>query len=136
MSHKQPILSSHILHTSNPAFGPCLCSTHKHTQEEEDEGNEYEDDGFLVHEGEGGAAGEGEEDDDEGVAVKRKRKKRSKEVAHKLDEEDYDLLEENQVVVSVCASVCHRGRLAFWVQGCQEMSLVSHAVGCWLRDYW
>ncbi|MEW5298699.1 MAG: hypothetical protein WDW36_001791 [Sanguina aurantia] len=68
------------------------------SDEEEDEGNEYEDDGFLVHEGEGGAAGEGEEDDDEGVVVKRKRKKRSKEVAHKLDEEDYDLLEENQVV--------------------------------------
>lgn len=66
------------------------------SEEEEDGQNEYEADGFLVDEEE--AEGEGEEDEEGGAEVRKaKRKKRRRNFA--LDEEDYELLEDNQVRV-------------------------------------
>jgi len=68
-------------------------------EEEDDEQNEYEDDGFLVDEN---AAEEEEEDgngSDEDTVKKQRKKKKRKTTDLRLDDEDYDLLEENQVKV-------------------------------------
>ncbi|WIA22113.1 hypothetical protein OEZ85_004454 [Tetradesmus obliquus] len=64
------------------------------SEEEEDGENEYEEDGFVVDEDV--ADEEGEEGSEEHVGRK-KRKKRRRDFA--LDEEDYELLEDNQVRV-------------------------------------
>lgn len=75
------------------------------SEEEEDGENEYEADGFVVDEE---VADEGEEGEEEEVG-KKKRKKRRREKNFALDEEDYMLLEDNQVRVrfgeplAVCA---------------------------------
>lgn len=63
-------------------------------EEEGSEQNEYEEDGFVVDEEE--AENDGGEDSDPGV--RKKRRKRRRDFA--LDEEDYMLLEDNQVTVS------------------------------------
>eukprot|EP00955_Chlamydomonas_euryale_P027435 289255-Chlamydomonas_euryale.AAC.11 len=65
-------------------------------EEEEDGGNEYEDDGFVV-DGDDGEGEDGEGEGEEGVQKKRKKGKKRKSL--RLDEDDYDLLEENQVKV-------------------------------------
>lgn len=70
-------------------------------EDDDEEGNEYEDDGFLVDEDDAGE----DEDGEEGEAGVMKRKKKSKKrKSMRLDEEDYDLLEENQV--SACHALC------------------------------
>ncbi|KAG1668310.1 hypothetical protein FOA52_011207 [Chlamydomonas sp. UWO 241] len=71
------------------------------SEEDEDEegANEYEVDGFVVGEGEEGEGEEGEGGDDEDGSAKKRRKKNKKRKSMRLDEEDYDLLEENQVKV-------------------------------------
>eukprot|EP00878_Enallax_costatus_P013021 GHUV01013605.1.p1 GENE.GHUV01013605.1~~GHUV01013605.1.p1 ORF type:complete len:485 (+),score=159.20 GHUV01013605.1:698-2152(+) len=67
------------------------------SEEEEDGENEYEADGFLVEEGdEEGGEGEGEDSDQE---VRKSSKKKRKKRNFALDEEDYELLEDNQVRV-------------------------------------
>eukprot|EP00798_Chlamydomonas_sp_ICE-L_P017810 gene17810-24188_t len=62
-------------------------------EEEEDGQNEYEDDGFVVNED-----AEEEDDDEEDVEESRKKRKKKRK-SLKLDEDDYDLLEENDVKV-------------------------------------
>lgn len=58
-------------------------------------------DGFLVGE-------EDEEEGGDGEGRRRKRKRRTEPKNFELDEEDYDLLEDNQVVVSCTPVECHR----------------------------
>lgn len=72
------------------------------SEEESDDQNEYEDDGFVVNEAEEeGEEGEKEGSDDEVKKTKKKKKRK----AFELDEEDYDLLEDNQVTVrATCCS--------------------------------
>lgn len=76
-------------------------------EEEGSEQNEYEADGFVVDEDEGGEGeedgegGDGGEGSDGGVR-KRRRKRRRDKRTFALDEEDYELLEDNQVTVRVC----------------------------------
>ncbi|KAG2429563.1 hypothetical protein HXX76_010798 [Chlamydomonas incerta] len=60
-------------------------------EDEDEEQNEYEQDGFIVDDAE-----EEEEEEEERVAPKR-RKKKKRERELRLDDDDYDLLEENQV---------------------------------------
>lgn len=62
-------------------------------EEEGSEQNEYEEDGFVVDEEE--AENDGGEDSDQGVRKKRRKRRRN----FALDEEDYMLLEDNQVTV-------------------------------------
>lgn len=62
-------------------------------EDEDEEQNEYEQDGFIVDDAE-----EEEEEEEERVAPKR-RKKKKRERELRLDDDDYDLLEENQVQV-------------------------------------
>lgn len=71
------------------------------SEEEEDGENEYEADGFLVEEGEDeGGEGEGEDSDQE---IRKSSKKKRKKRNFALDEEDYELLEDNQVTVGTCS---------------------------------
>ncbi|GFR40315.1 hypothetical protein Agub_g851, partial [Astrephomene gubernaculifera] len=64
-------------------------------EDEDEEQNEYEEDGFIVNDAE-----EEEEEEEEvkrrDISKRRKKKKRGRDL--RLDDEDYDLLEENQVV--------------------------------------
>jgi hypothetical protein len=57
-------------------------------------------DDFLVGEGEDDEEGAGEGEEGGDGAAKRKKRKRRKERDYRLDDEDYDLLEDNQVMVS------------------------------------
>eukprot|EP00879_Flechtneria_rotunda_P009599 GHRR01010046.1.p1 GENE.GHRR01010046.1~~GHRR01010046.1.p1 ORF type:complete len:409 (+),score=151.65 GHRR01010046.1:295-1521(+) len=66
-------------------------------EEEEDGENEYEVDGFVVDEEEDGGDGEGDAEGSDVEVPKSKKKKRKRNFA--LDEEDYMLLEDNQVRV-------------------------------------
>lgn len=65
-------------------------------EEDDDAENEYEADGFVVDEEEEGEGEEGDSDKEE----KKKKKKKKRRRDYQLDEEDYALLEDNQVVVS------------------------------------
>ncbi|KAJ9531475.1 hypothetical protein QJQ45_015058, partial [Haematococcus lacustris] len=67
------------------------------SSEEEEGDDEFEEDGFVVRSDEEEEEGGGSD----GGGVKRKRKKKRKPVRNlTLDEDDYDLLEENQVKVT------------------------------------
>jgi len=66
------------------------------SEEEEDGENEYEADGFVVDEDEAEGDGEGDASDQE-IPKAKKKKRRRQQFA--LDEEDYELLEDNQVRV-------------------------------------
>ena len=76
------------------------------SEEEDDEAeNEYEEDGFVVDEAdEEEEGGEGEASDQEAKKKAKKKKKRKRDYA--LDEEDYDLLEDNQVKVLLMSCLC------------------------------
>lgn len=89
------------------------------SSEEEEEGqDEFEQDGFVVDE----VDEEGEEgSDDEGVKKKRKKKRRT---SLKLDEEDYDLLEEHNVKVGAGSVPC----MHMPCMGCMQLS--SRCCGC------
>lgn len=90
-----------------PAPANVCFTTHSRAaaEEEGEEENDYDlTDKFLADgedEGKGGSGGEEDEEDGEGgeEGAKKRRKKRRRE-ALQLEEEDYDLLEENQVTVS------------------------------------
>ncbi|KAG2488784.1 hypothetical protein HYH03_012781 [Edaphochlamys debaryana] len=62
-------------------------------EDEDEEQNEYEADGFIVDDAE-----EEEEEEEEKKEAPRKRRKKKRERELRLDDDDYDLLEENQVV--------------------------------------
>ena len=69
------------------------------SSEEEEDNNEYDlDDKFIAQEGE-----DEEDEDDEGIGGERRKKrhKRRREKSPELDDEDYQLLEDNQVTVSI-----------------------------------
>jgi transcription elongation factor SPT6 len=92
------------------------------SDEEGSDDNEYEEDGFVVNEAseEGEAvkaasdAAEGGSDGEEGAVVKKKPVKKKKRKAFELDEEDYDLLEDNQVTVRAprAVALCDRAAAA------------------------
>lgn len=80
-------------------------------EEEDEDANEYEDDGFVVDEEEGG---EGEDEQEDSARKRRKKSKKRKSL--KLDDEDYDLLEENQVKARMPCTPCRA-----CVNGCSCM---------------
>ncbi|KAH7843835.1 hypothetical protein Vadar_021229 [Vaccinium darrowii] len=69
--------------------------------EEDEEGqDEYENDGFIVDDVDGEEQDDGEEDSadsDEERQKKKKRKKRESEKHYELDEDDYELLQDNNI---------------------------------------
>ncbi|XP_058203463.1 transcription elongation factor SPT6 homolog [Rhododendron vialii] len=68
--------------------------------EEDEEGqDEYENDGFIVDDVDGEEHDDGEEmaDSDEERQKKKKRKKRDSEKHYELDEDDYELLQDNNI---------------------------------------
>ncbi len=90
-----------------PAPANVCFTTHSRAaaEEEGEEENDYDlTDKFLADgedEGKGGSGGEeGEEDGEGGEEGAKKRRKKRRREALQLEEEDYDLLEENQVTVS------------------------------------
>nr|GEV00404.1 global transcription factor group B1 [Tanacetum cinerariifolium] len=64
-------------------------------EEDEDGDNEYEKDGFIVDDVEEEEQDEDEADSDREKQKKKKRKKRESEKNYDLDEDDYELLEDN-----------------------------------------
>ncbi len=80
-------------------------------EDEDEEQNEYEQDGFIVDDAE-----EEEEEEEERVAPKRKKKKK-RERELRLDDDDYDLLEENQVQVGQRAHARLGGASEGWSVG-------------------
>ena len=75
-------------------------------EDEDEEQNEYEADGFIVDDAEEDDEGEADEGEAEQAARKKRKKKRRREREHRLDDDDYDLLEENQVQVGTHCLGC------------------------------
>lgn len=94
-------------------------------EEEDEDANEYEDDGFVVDEEEGG---EGEDEQEDSARKRRKKSKKRKSL--KLDDEDYDLLEENQVKARLPCTPC-RACCSCMVSGWAAATLCM-AIWAWL----